>query len=840
MNIGLLDSLGSTLGAAGSQLSRLVSCYVRAGAAGGWNYTLVPFSAGAPIPAPVFFTGAAQGVAISQSQGTVSATVDLGAAAANSLAVTIDIVVNTGAIAPLINPRLELVLSPDHTVIASGGSAPTRLSVIVLSLGANSAPVPKHVRLKADLPITGDGISSTATVSARVEAVGVPVTAWLTDGMVTTETGWFGTSLGVNNLPGPLKTALGGLGLILSPILGSDPALSLQRVSQIYTVDTDEATTGSRIDLDVSGTGGAIDIGAVIKTPWAPATRPAVAAQAATPDPTHIYRYMAAVLRPDGTESPPGATSAPVDAASQSLVEVTAPPEPSTGAFAHWRLYRQRLTSAGWSTPILIVDLNGQPINVAADGTHTDTIPTDIAAEQLDESTTTPPVPTDIDLRWGTPQTPVTPAPRPLPIKIRSYDETLSSNIDPESVLTIADLRLPRAGSASLHPNRGAITPLTFHWDADSTPLTLDYQQIRSKTHIHLVLAPLPRVTAAAGLDTADLAAVTWNAEVPTAVSGYVHLPPTILVDDIKVDVPATVSVALHSASEKRAGYPIDVLTLGWIADTVSNLQVRIALTDANTKKTTGTALVVKEMRPNVGVELVLPNRDDPALKADPPLLVDDGQVTVVAGRWVNAPIPGTEPVEFPKIVADSVTPIGQLLMRSAPGTVSVPSPGPGPGIAAVVAQLAEGGSSVAVRVDGLRSLSVQRPAGEIVKFDLRADFAEPQAARLTLTSIAREPVDLPVTATTTFTERFATIQVRVRQIAGPLHESWAWPASAALPHATTMATPVTGRENLPSPCRPTAPRSTACAFSPTQPCETGRRSRAWSHPSAVFRRAHP
>jgi hypothetical protein len=760
----LLGDLGSVLGAAGNQASKLVSCYVRAGAGSPptWNYTLVPFSTGSAIPVPIFFTGAAAGTSVGQGQGTVTATIDLAAVASGTLSVTFDITIDKAKIAALVDPRLELVVSPDQTVVFSG-SAPPRLSVIVLSLGQGIADLPGHVQLKAELPISGDGVTSTATVSLVVEPVGVPVSVWLTDAPTVVHPAWFGTSVGTAGLPAPLKSTLQSL-ISLAGVLGvlGDPVVTLQLVNQALTVDTDQPSTGSRIDLDLSGTPKPVHVGATVTTPWSAPTRPPVTANPSTPDPARSYRYLAAVIRPDGTESGAGAPSDLVHAAVGSSVTVTAPAKPSTGTFSTWRIYRSQLGPEGGSRPVPIGD-------VGAGAALTDTIPTNVALANA-EASTTPPLPLSLDLAWGTATTTVSPAPLPLPVKVRTYDESLPTNTDPDTILNVAGLQLPASGSASLHPNRGNTTPFTLSWKASATPLTVDFTQPRSNTDIHLDLAPLPHVDAVAALDVATLATVTWNATAATTVTGHVRLPPALQVDDLAVHLPNQVSVALHAAPEKRVGYPVDVLQLGWTASGAADLQANLALTDAKKKTTTGTAVVVEGLPANVAIRLVSPHTDDPDLAPDAGKRQEDAEVDVAVGSWSNAPALPKAATDSPAVGNDKTSTIRRVLLRTAPTKVSLPGVGPGPRIAAALDALAEGGSTLRLRVDYLRSFSLHRPAGETVSFEVRADIAELPAARIALSTISKEPVTLPVTTGGATQERHSSVQVRVHRVHAPLH----------------------------------------------------------------------
>lgn len=697
-----LAALGDGVRALGPNVGQAVSCYVRAGSGSptAWSYFLLPFGTPAtPVPSPIWFTGAAEGVALSTAHGTVSATIDPTGLAAGTVRVRIRIDLST-APANVSAPRLQVVISTEGGISAGTGPAPARRTVAVVDLGAaTAAGLAAVTEVTVVLP-QSDFRTSKATVTTSVTPRAgqntAPLRAAVLDGPVTTVQPFFGTTVGAGSLPGGLSGALGGL---LGGTVTSTNLSVLTRYGPIYTVDSDGPVSGTRVVLAASPAVAATPLtwSADVEVPWGPALRPALAAT--NPGGSIRVRYSASVVRSDASESVPGAQSPAVEVGGGGQVSVTVPAAPAGASFASWRVYRSRLSGGVWSTPVPVGD---HP----ASASFTDTVPAS------DPATAQPPMPTTLVLTW---HGPTNPDPLIVDAKVDVIDAELDQLAPPPRPTTsvAALVRLPKDATLDLRPGRTAADPLAVTWSASATTdLDVRFRTPRTPLDVRVRTAALPSsIDAGLTLELAGLAHARWSASGPVNLTGSAVVP----VDGGTIEVPAfdVVFPAVFSLGARVAdvGDATDV-RVGWIAGANTGPStVRIIERPAAAPATITDARVVA-LGTRLGIHLTLPDEG----VAHPALLAQ-------VGDWTNPPAAGAAPMAPPDVSGDApATKAIHIVRRPLPATTPpVPVWNDGDGLDIDVRVSPNGLDVLDIRAGEISSVLVDKTAGEILDLHLAA-----------------------------------------------------------------------------------------------------------------------
>lgn len=743
-----ISALGDLLRSLGGTVGQLVSCYVRAGTGdpATWTHFLLPFGTPAtPLPIGVWFDNPGTGVAVGTAHATARATIDPTGLPSGTTRVAIDL--DLQAAPALTEPRLQLVICTERGVLVqSGQPAPERLGVAVIDLrAAATSGLPRALRLTVTLP-PNDHVTTRATVAAsvtpRAGQTAAPLHVGIVDGVTATRPALLATTVGLSSLPAGLGTTLGG---VLGGLLGGAGLTVTTSIGEIHTVDPDGPVTGLRADLTatpaVANT--ALTWSADLDTSWAPGARPAVTTN--HPGGPLRVRYAVAARRADGSETPPGAESAPAAVAAGAGVQVTLPPAPSgMTAFSGWRVYRSRLTGADWSTPVLVDDR-------AAGTTFTDTVDADDAAF----AGTPPPEPAALRLVW---HGPTSPDPLTLDAAVRTVDESLDALAPPArpTMAITARVTLPPSVALDLRPGRGTTSATTVHWESGAgsrAGVDVRLERPRTGLDVHVQSAALPRtVDAAVLVDTPVLTTATWTATETCAVTGSAVLPgeagARTELTDLSAALPSVFSVGLRAVDDPPTATPdVTDVAAGWCASAACGpLVVRVVETPAtgSTDPVTLTDARIESLPADLALHLRLPAKH----AVDPPLLVD-------AGGWQGRPAPGDVPAAVPAIGGPGGSLSGlRLVRRPRPATLpALPVRGPGPGLAADLRSAPAGLQLLDVRASGVTRVRIDKAAGRDTNVHATATI-EPTGARIQLASVDDDGVP-------------TTVQVRARRI-GP------------------------------------------------------------------------
>lgn len=782
MALDQLNVLGSILGPL-AQSRRLISAYVRARSAptAPWVHTLIPFGTPVgPVPAPIYFEPPSVGLDTRNATDEVTISLDPAGLAAGRLTVRIEV-----TIAPAhrtAGHRVDVVLAPGESVLGAPAAGAPPLSLVALSLGRNpeslaAMDLPGSLVVTAQLATTTTGREDPVSVTVA-DSAGKGLVAWLVDGPRKQEAGWFGTRVGVGAVTNEVVNALRGIGLSLPlpgllPPLGSDPAVKLQVVQVLTTVDLDAATSGVRVGV-THGTGTPSTVAATVTTSWTPPGGKPVTATVTSPGTgtAQPRRYLAAAKRQsDGAESPPGARSAVVQAGTSGSVKLVAPPAPDMGAeqFVGWVLYRSTQVNGAWGTPQLLDALRLDPKDpdprrvrtVAAGEIITDTTPAADAPSALP-----PPAPGTLGVKWGADGGHPAPGPAnaPLAVVTSALDETVPNPVTPVSVLTLRLDTFPASGTARYRGGRDRFAPLLVKWAAAETALAVGLVESRPSTDIRLGIRLPATLTANAIIqDRGPL--TTWiNANGPTLVTGYAHVPAAqFAVDEAWVVLPPKVSAALRLPDQRDREpapdgrpLPVTAIGLGWRSDGANgSARGRVTTTPVGAPAAS-TEVTVPTLPPDLACRFLV-GRAATGGKADPQSPVD-----IRLGPWSNPPAPGAAPdtENYPAIVDAPLVPaLADLLVRHGPartGGLDGAGPSDGPRLLADVDLREAVATRAAVRALGTKQFVLARPAGPTTTFNTTLELDRESALRMRLRSGP--------------SGRTSDVRARVIRVPGPLH----------------------------------------------------------------------